>query len=82
MVKRNAHDSNTTDCTLKHPYLQILRGRDGHDGLPGSECVKGDKGDCGKQGPTGPKNGQYYYTCCVDIVNRLGFTLPTIMSMK
>ena len=67
-MKRNTHDSNTTDCTLKHPYLQILRGRDGHDGLPGRDGEKGDKddkgdkGDRGKQGPPGSKNGGVVYT--------------------
>ena len=45
------------ETNVKEVYLQILRGRDGRDGVPGRDGVKGergDKGEKGEKGETGP----------------------------
>ena len=44
--------------TSSLPYIEILRGRDGRDGLPGrdgKDGVRGDKGEPGATGPAGEK---------------------------
>ena len=50
---------------------QILRGRDGRDGVPGRDGVKGERGDKGEKGEkgetgpvgqAGPKSGGVVYT--------------------
>ena len=38
---------------MKEVYLQILRGRDGRDGLPGRDGQKGERGDKGEKGDKG-----------------------------
>ena len=52
------------------PYIEILRGRDGRDGIPGPyglpgvvgmKGMKGMKGDPGLQGPPGPSSGGVTY---------------------
>ena len=56
------------ETNVKEVYLQILRGRDGRDGLPGRDGVKGERGDKGEKGETGPvgqagpKSGGVVYT--------------------
>uniref|UniRef100_A0A1X7T0X2 Collagen IV NC1 domain-containing protein n=2 Tax=Amphimedon queenslandica TaxID=400682 RepID=A0A1X7T0X2_AMPQE len=54
-VSTNKRYINETN--VKEVYLQILRGRDGRDGLTGRDGVKGergDKGERGEKGETGP----------------------------
>ena len=41
------------ETNVKEVYLQILRGRDGRDGVPGRDGVKGERGDKGEKGETG-----------------------------
>ena len=56
------------ETNVKEVYLQILRGRDGRDGVPGRDGVKGKRGDKGEKGETGPvgqagpKSGGVVYT--------------------
>ena len=56
------------ETNVKEVYLQILRGRDGRDGVPGRDGVKGERGDKGEKGETGPvgqaspKSGGVVYT--------------------
>ena len=59
------------ETNVKEVYLQILRGRDGHDGVPGRDGVKGERGDKGEKGEkgetgpvgqAGPKSGGVVYT--------------------
>ena len=40
---------------MKEVYLQILRGRDGRDELPGRDGQKGERGDKGEEGKKGEK---------------------------
>ena len=40
---------------MKEVYLQILRGRDGRDELPGRDGQKGERGDKGEKGKKGEK---------------------------
>ena len=53
---------------VKDIYIQILRGRDGCDGLTGRDGQKGERGDIGMKGdgapmgPAGPKSGGVVYT--------------------
>ena len=37
------------------PLIELLRGRDGRDGLPGRDGVDGERGPQGEQGPAGPQ---------------------------
>ena len=67
-------EERVNNTLVRAVYLQILRGRDGcdglpgrdgRDGLPGRDGVKGDKGDKGDTGPVGaagPKSGGVVYT--------------------
>ena len=56
------------ESNVKEVYLQILRGRDGRDGVPGRDGVKGERGEKGEKGETGPvgqagpKSGGVVYT--------------------
>ncbi|XP_019853692.1 PREDICTED: short-chain collagen C4-like, partial [Amphimedon queenslandica] len=59
------------ETNVKEVYLQILRGRDGRDGVPGRDGVKGERGDKGEKGDkgetgpvgqSGPKGGGVVYT--------------------
>ena len=57
------------ETNVKEVYLQILRGRDGRDGVPGRDGVKGERGDKGEKGEKGetgtisqPKIGGVVYT--------------------
>ena len=59
------------ETNVKEVYLQILRGRDGRDGVPGRDGVKGERGDKGEKGEkgetgpvgqAGPKSGGVVYT--------------------
>ena len=59
------------ETNVKEVYLQILRGRDGRDGVPGRDGVKGERGDKGEEGEkgetgpkgqAGPKSGGVMYT--------------------
>ena len=40
------------------PLIELLRGRDGRDGLPGRDGVDGERGPQGEQGPPGPQGEQ------------------------
>ena len=40
------------------PLIDLLRGRDGRDGLPGRDGVDGKPGPQGEQGPPGPQGDQ------------------------
>ena len=40
------------------PLIELLRGRDGRDGLPGRDGVDGERGPQGEQGPPGPQGQQ------------------------
>ena len=40
------------------PFIELLRGRDGRDGLPGRDGVDGERGPQGEQGPPGPQGRQ------------------------
>ena len=57
---------NDADAT-KHPYIELLRGRDGRDGRDGQPGPrgpagqKGDTGALGPQGPPGPRSGGVTY---------------------
>ena len=58
--QRSADTGNRVDSlnTSSLPYIEILRGRDGRDGLPGrdgKDGVRGDKGEPGATGPIGEK---------------------------
>ena len=58
--QRSAETGNRADSvnTSSLPYIEILRGRDGRDGLPGrdgKDGVRGDKGEPGTTGPVGEK---------------------------
>ena len=58
--QRSADTGNRVDSvnTSSLPYIEILRGRDGRDGLPGrdgKDGVRGDKGEPGTTGPVGEK---------------------------
>ena len=58
--QRNVPTGNRADSlnTSSLPYIEILRGRDGRDGLPGrdgKDGVRGDKGEPGTTGPAGEK---------------------------
>ena len=58
--QRSADTGNRADSvnTSSLPYIEILRGRDGRDGLPGrdgKDGVRGDKGEPGTTGPVGEK---------------------------
>ncbi|XP_019850579.1 PREDICTED: collagen alpha-3(IV) chain-like [Amphimedon queenslandica] len=61
-------EEKVNDTLVRSVYLQILRGRDGRDGLPGRDGVKGERGDRGEKGETGargdtgPKSGGVVYT--------------------
>ena len=59
------------ESNVKEVYLQILRGRDGRDGVPGRDGVKGERGNKGEKGErgetgpvgqAGPKSGGVLYT--------------------
>ena len=55
--QRSADTKNSVN-TSSLPYIEILRGRDGRDGLPGrdgKDGVRGDKGEPGTTGPAGEK---------------------------
>ena len=69
--------SPTTNVTTNTPYIQILQGRDGRDGIQGppglagtpgrdgtngKDGTKGNKGEPGPQGPPGPRNGGVVFT--------------------
>ena len=58
--QRNVPTGNRANSlnTSTLPYIEILRGRDGRDGLPGrdgKDGVRGDKGEPGTTGPAGEK---------------------------
>ncbi|XP_003385621.2 PREDICTED: short-chain collagen C4-like isoform X4 [Amphimedon queenslandica] len=61
-------EEKVNDTLVRSVYLQILRGRDGRDGVPGRDGVKGERGDKGEKGETGargktgPKSGGVVYT--------------------
>ncbi|XP_003385176.1 PREDICTED: short-chain collagen C4-like [Amphimedon queenslandica] len=64
-------EEKVNDTLVRLVYLQILRGRDGRDGVPGRDGVKGERGDKGEKGEkgdtgpvgaTGPKCGGVVYT--------------------
>jgi len=72
-VSTSGDGKGTTSC----PHVELLRGRDGRDGLPGrdgKDGVRGDKGepgatglagekgDPGVAGPPGPRSGGVVYT--------------------
>ena len=62
------------ETNVKEVYLQILRGRDGRDGVPGRDGVKGergDKGEKGEKGETGPV-GQAGPKSCGVVYTRWG----------
>ena len=65
-------EEKVNDTLVRSVYLQILRGRDGRDGVPGRDGVKGERGDKGEKGEkgetgpvgqAGPKSGGVVYTC-------------------
>uniref|UniRef100_A0A1X7SUL1 Uncharacterized protein n=1 Tax=Amphimedon queenslandica TaxID=400682 RepID=A0A1X7SUL1_AMPQE len=66
------NNTNTgLSCNNKQTYVEVLRGRDGRDGVPGRDGVKGERGDKGEKGEkgetepvgqTGPKSGGVVYT--------------------
>uniref|UniRef100_A0A1X7TF00 Uncharacterized protein n=1 Tax=Amphimedon queenslandica TaxID=400682 RepID=A0A1X7TF00_AMPQE len=40
------NNTNTgLSCNNKQTYVEVLRGRDGRDGVPGRDGVKGERGD-------------------------------------
>ena len=53
--QRSAETGNRADSvnTSSLPYIEILRGRDGRDGLPGRDGKDGVRGDKGEPGTTG-----------------------------
>ena len=53
--QRSAETGNRADSvnTSSLPYIEILRGRDGRDGLPGRDGKDGVRGDKGKPGTIG-----------------------------
>ena len=64
-------EEKVNDTLVRSVYLQILRGRDGRDGVPGRDGVKGERGDKGEKGEkgetgpvgqAGPKSGGVVYT--------------------
>ena len=61
-------EEKVNDTLVRSVYLQILRGRDGRDGVPGRDGVKGERGDkgekgeAGAKGDTGLKSGGVVYT--------------------
>ena len=50
--QRSAETGNSVN-TSSIPYIEILRGRDGRDGLPGRDGKDGLRGDKGEPGTTG-----------------------------
>ena len=66
------NNTNTgLSCNNKQTYVEVLRGRDGRDGVPGRDGVKGERGDKGEKGEkgetgpvgqAGPKSGGVVYT--------------------
>ena len=63
LTEENSKDS--LEFNIKSHYIDILRGRDGRDGLPGSQGPAGPQGTTGEQGPRGiqgPPGGGTVYT--------------------
>ena len=58
----NTTDLETLDSfektALNIPLIDLLRGRDGRDGLPGRDGEDGEPGEQGEQGPPGPQGAQ------------------------
>ena len=46
------------EAALRIPLIDLLRGRDGRDGLPGRDGKDGEPGPQGQQGPPGPQGPQ------------------------
>ena len=59
---KNITESLTLDSledAASHIHLiDLLRGRDGRDGLPGRDGEDGEPGEQGEQGPPGPQGAQ------------------------
>ena len=46
------------DAISRVPLIDLLRGRDGRDGLPGRDGEDGKPGPQGERGPPGPQGGE------------------------